>query len=192
MLRPALLMSLGLLSMGLAGCATDGDREQRASMSRIVHEADVQRVVAQAADILRREFGRVSIDTAGRRISTQPLEYQAASDSGTARDFVGAKSTLRRVATFNCTARGETVLAQLRVDVEREESDRIQAQPQDPGRFGDSPAQTPIERDAGVSRTQNQAWVFVKRDLRLERLLLEELQSVFETPPTTDSRPTAN
>ncbi|MFN0136477.1 MAG: hypothetical protein ACKVS9_10235 [Phycisphaerae bacterium] len=186
--RRVALLGMGLLALCLTGCATDGDREQRASMSRVVSEPDAQRVLGRAAEILRREFGRVTIDAPGRRINTQPIEYQSASDSGTARDFVGARSTLRRVATFNCAARGETVLVQLRVDIEREESDRIQAQPQESGRFGDSPGHTPIERDAGVTRAQNQAWVFVKRDLRLERLLLEELQAVFEPPPA-ESQP---
>lgn len=184
-MRLALLLLCGSL-MALVGCAAGGAGDERASMSRVVRCSERDRVMQAAMVILKREFGRVSETSDGRRIISEPLEFRTASDSGTVRDYVGGKSTMRRIASFTCTPRGETVLAQLRVDVEREDSDRVessQQSQQQPSRFSDTPSQTPVERDAGVSRKQNQAWIFVKRDLQLERVLLEELQSVFEPPP---------
>jgi len=193
-MRVALLLLCGSL-MSLTGCASSGAGEERASMSRVVRSPDRERVMQSAMVILKREFGRVAETPDGRRIVSEPLEFRTASDSGTVRDYVGGKSTMRRIATFSCASRGDTVLAQLRVDVEREDSDRVESssQSQQQSRFSDTPSQTPVERDAGVSKKQNQAWVFVKRDLQLERALLEELQSVFEPPPdeSLPQKPTA-
>lgn len=172
------------------GCAATGD-DERAFQSRVIRSGDADRVLLAAAEVVRREFGRVAVDRGARRCVSDPVEFRVTSGSGSTRDLYGGASTLRRIAYFQCARRGESVVAQLRVDVERENSDRMAGVPQEPGRFGDSPAQTPVERDAATTTRQNQAWLLVKRDFQLERQLLEDLQAEFD-PAAREATPTTS
>jgi hypothetical protein len=129
--------------------------------------------------VLQREFGRLTVDRERRKIVSQPSEYSAVGESGTARDLVGARSRMRRTATFVAVPRGGGTAARLRVDVERQDTAHRASHPPDAYRLSDSPAYTPIERDAATTARQNTVWVKVRRDLRLERALLGELRERF-------------
>lgn len=171
-----------------AGCT--GPAEEVRATSRVIENVDSEEVFLAAQAILQREFGRVQADRAGGRIVTVPVEYTATTASGTARDLVRAPSTLRRVATFLMTPREGGVVARLRVDVQRQDTAvRETARGGGDGRLSDSPAYTPIERDAATTAGQNVVWTPLRRDTALERALLEELQERF-APPETAPAPT--
>ena len=77
--------------------------------------------------------------------------------------------------SFVVVPRGGSTTARLRIDLERQDTAQRAASPPDAYRLSDSPAYTPIERDAATTDQQNTVWTKVKRDRSLERALLEEL-----------------
>jgi hypothetical protein len=164
----------------LTGCS--GGLETRRFQSRVIEGASPDEVFQAAQVVLRREFGRVQVDPGARRIVSEPAEYRTSSESGTARDFYGGRSTMRRTAHFSVAPRGDGTVAQLRVDIERQDTDRREVFQPDRNRISDAPSQTPIERDAATSTEQNTVWTFVRRDRQLERALLTELQERFAPP----------
>lgn len=176
----ALLAPLALLS-ALAGCAQG--LETRRFQSRIIGSASADEVFRAAQVLLRREFGALKIEPEMRRIVSQPVEYRTVSESGTARDLYRGRSTMRRVAHFAVGRRGDGAVARLRIDIERQDTARREAFQPERNRLSDAPGRTPIERDAATSTQQNTVWTFVKRDRRLERVLLAELQEQFAPLP---------
>ena len=176
----ALLVSFSSLSW-LIGC-TQG-LESRSFQTRVISGASVDEVFRAAEVLLRREFGPLEIEPDTHRIVSQPVEYQTATESGTARDLYRAPSTMRRTANLRATPCRAGVAVRLRIDVERKDTERREVFQPDKYRLSDAPGQTPIERDAATSERQNTVWTFVKRDQRLERALLGELEAQFAPPP---------
>ena len=166
-----------LAALGLTGCARG--LEAPGYTTRLIDSADRDQVLQAAEVVLRREFGRLTVDREQRRIESDPVEYTSVRDSGTARDLVGARSRMRRIARFVAVRRGKGSLARLRIDLERQDTAQRAASPPDAYRLSDSPAYTPIERDAATTRRQNTVWTKVRRDQRLERALLDELRELF-------------
>lgn len=168
----------------LPGCGTEASIEPEPYQSSVVESASNDEVLAAAAAILRREFGRLElIDSRAGRIVSAPAEFDTQRDSGTARDFRGGSSRMRRVATLTLVPRSGGTLARLRIDVERQDTTRAAQQQVPTGRLDDYPASgTAIERDAATSDRQNTVWTRVRRDRRLERELLNELLTEFAPP----------
>jgi hypothetical protein len=177
----ATLLALGLMVFCLSGC-TQG-LETTSFQSRIIHAASPDEVFQAAHAILRREFGRLNADPATHRIVSEPVEGRTSSESGTARDLYRGRSTVRRVAHFAVTRRGDDAIARLRIEIERQDTTRQEVFQPDRGRISDAPGQTPIERDAATSTRQNTVWTFVKRDRRFEQALLAELLEQFAPTP---------
>jgi len=162
--------------IGLAGC-TESTTTVGVPRERAIRDVEPDRVLAEAAVILQREFGRVRIDPVNRRITTGPVEYTTERDSGTARDFVRGRSVMRRTANFSLGQRGGATIARLQIDLDRQDTERQRVM-QPPGhRLGDSPGEeTPIDCDAATTEHQNTIWTHVRRDTKLEAALLAELQ----------------
>jgi hypothetical protein len=177
----------------LAGCAEVGSVE--ALQQRVISDADPDQVLTAAAAILQREFGRVKVDRAARRITTSPVEYTTERESGTARDLYRGRTIMRRSALFSVGRSGGATVARLRVDVERRDTERQAMFMPRTHRLSDNPGQeTPIEADAATSQEQNTVWTRVRRDHRLERTLLDELRDYFariagETPALPSAGP---
>jgi hypothetical protein len=178
---PRLLWALAPVLLSLVGCSQGMDT--RTFQARVLDGASPDDVLLAAQVLLRREFGRVDLEPGTRRIVSQPAEYQTSSESGTARDLYGGRSTMRRIAHFAVAKRGEGSIARLRIDVERQDTARQEVFRSEPSRLSDAPSQTPIERDAATTTRQNTVWTFVKRDRQLERALLAELQEQFAPKP---------
>lgn len=158
-----------------AGCATPGSL--RTAEQRVVAGATPEEVLTEAATILQREFGRLSVDHAALRIVSAPSEYATARDSGSARDLYGGRSTMRRVANFHVGRGKGGAVAHLRIDVERQDVVGQQIMQPPSHRLSDSPGhETPIDRDAATTARQNTVWTRVRRDTKLERAILEELR----------------
>jgi hypothetical protein len=192
MSRSLLLVALvvGLIA-GTSGCAV-GSGTPESMPQRVIQAAVPDEVLAAAAQLLKREFGRVRIERGSRVIDAGPLEYTTERDSGTARDLVGGRSTMRRVANFGVSQVGGNTLARLRVDLERRDTERQMLMRPHAYRLSDNPGQeTPLDADAATSSQQNTVWTRVRRDRALERALLDELREQFaarelETAPAPE------
>jgi hypothetical protein len=184
---------------GLAFAAGCADAVEVESMQeRAVPSEDPDVVLTQAAVVLRREFDQVRVDRPARRITTAPVEYDTQSESGSARDLYGGRSTMRRVGTLSVGRRGDITVARLRIDIERQDTARATVLPAPAIPVGDSPGvDSPITRDAATTAEQNMVWTRVRRDFTLERRLLEELSDELarlaaepaETAPSAQTQP---
>lgn len=174
-----LLAGAGLAAVLVAGCTAPGPAP-RPEQERVIAAATPEQVLAEATAILRREFGRVHVNAEARQVTTDPVEFSTERESGTVRDLYRGRSVMRRAAHFQVGQRGGTTVARLRVDVERQDTERRAAVPPAGSRLSDLPGQdTPIDRDAATTAEQNTVWTFVRRDTRLASALLEELQDHF-------------
>jgi len=187
----ALLTASVLLTCALSGCAES--LESRNFQSRLI-AAPPDEVFQAAQVILRREFGSLTVEPEARRLVTRPVEYRTVSDSGTARDLYRGRSTMRRIAHFTAAPRDGQTLARLRIEVERQDTARREVFQPESHRLSDAPGHTAIERDAATTTEQNTVWTPVRRDLRLERQLLAELEELFAPEPegTPATRPAAD
>jgi hypothetical protein len=171
-----LIVAAGLAVAAFAGC-TETVHVDTQQQQRVVEGTDPDEVLTAAASILQREFGRVQIDRVARRITTAPVEFTTQKDSGTARDLYRGRSTMRRVAQFDVGRTGGQMVARLRVDVERRDTERQSVMQPRVYRLSDDPGQqTPIDEDAATTAQQNAVWTRVRRDRTLERALLDELR----------------
>ncbi len=171
------LVALSALA-ALAGCAETARVE--AQQQRVIQNAEPDEVLAAAAAILQREFGRVKVDRAAHRITTAPVEFTTERESGTARDLYRGRSTMRRVGYLDVSRSGGQTVARLRVDVERRDTERQAVMRPRAYRLSDDPGQeTPLETDAATTAQQNTVWTRVRRDRTLERALLDELREQF-------------
>jgi hypothetical protein len=170
MSRSALLLCL-IPVVGM-GCAAAPDASRFAT--RAIQAADQDAVFAAAIPIMRREFGRIDVDRSGRWIEATRV-YSADDQSNTARDLVRAPSTLRQNALMHVRRSGDTAVAEIRVDIQRRDTERRRMMMSSPTRLTDRPSSTPIDRDAATTTKQNEVWTNVRRDRPLERSLLEEL-----------------
>lgn len=162
----------------LTGCATEASVQMR-PQERIIACDNEDEVLVVASRILQREFGRMQTQE-GRRLVSYPAEYSTSRASGTARDLYGGRSTMRRIAAFEVGRRGDQTVARLRIDVERQDTERQRVMHPTGHRLSDTPgSETPITQDAATTESQNTVWTRVRRDTSLERALLEELQEHF-------------
>ncbi len=195
MVRLTIVLTLSALA-ALAGCTESAGVS--AQQQRVIKDAGPDEVLAAAAAILQREFGRVRVDAASRRIVTEPVEFTTQRDSGTARDLYHGRSVMRRKATFDVGQRSGATVARLRVDVERQDTARQRVMQPETHRISDAPGhETPIDRDAATSEQQNTVWTRVRRDTKLEQSLLDELREQFarfsaESEPESGAKPPAS
>ncbi len=168
-----MLFALAAPALVQVGC-TQG-LATSAFQSRTIPEAETAELFEQGAVVMRREFGRVLLDRERLIIIAAPHRYTETRDSGTASGLVGVPSTMRRSATMRIRKRGAAAVAELRVEIEREDTRRRVAFRQE-SRLTDAPSHTPIESDAATTERQNTVWTLVRRDRTLERGLLNELR----------------
>ncbi|MBL8878524.1 MAG: hypothetical protein JNG88_05330 [Phycisphaerales bacterium] len=184
------LLSTGFFS---AGCASTENRAASPrpgdSLSRTIDSPDVNAVLSEAYDILKRDFAGATIDRDQRVVTSDAVEFSSTRDTGTPSDFVGVPNTLRRIALVSCEPAGSGVMTRVRVDVERRDTQRRQIMQRSETQFGDTPRQTAIERDAATSSRQNDVWTRIRRDRALEQQILTDIQNRFapDEPATKPS-----
>lgn len=181
-LRPGRLQGLILLKLTLlsvVGCATRTSSEPARSASRLIRAAGTDDVMLAAQDVLQREFGRVTREREAA-LRTAPVEFSASeAQAGGTRELL-RPTRLRRHAWCAVTPREDGALVRLRVDVERQEVRRQPDFANDSSRRGDSPGTySAIQEYAATTPEQNSNWVFVQRDSRLERSLLDQIEDFF-------------
>ncbi len=180
---------LAITAAGLApGCASP-EVEVRAR-ARFLPGTRPDEVFDAAWAVLRREFDPVRVDRDAGRLDAGPVVFTTTRESGTVRDLYGGASRMRRRATMWVVPREDGTLARLRVVIEREDTRRTQAVPQQGYRLADWPAaETALDRDAATTAQQNAVWSFVRRDLRAEQRLLDALASIFQDVSSPGTQP---
>jgi hypothetical protein len=169
----------------LSGCASDGGATP--GFTRRAVDGPPAEVLQAGDALLKREFGRTQLNRGELTVTTEPVESTATSGSGTARDLYGGTTRLRRRATLVVESHGQLSVACLRVEVERQDTQRRSSVSPATGRLGDSPSQTPPPDDVATTEQQNAVWTRVKRDTELEQDLLTELRNKFAPPVTPGS-----
>ncbi len=191
MQRAIAIAAVAITATLLTGCVAN---DARARLHQLAIDGEPEAVLAAGATILQREFGRVALDKDANRITTAPFVYTTASRSGTASDLYGGRTTMRRTALFEVSRRSEQTLARIRIDVERQDTRRRRVVHPQGHRLSDDPGHdTPITQDAATTEKQNTVWTEVRRDTRLERALLRELQDLFarRSAAEEDSKPSS-
>ncbi len=177
MMRFAVLLTL-FAALGTTGCTIQDTAIN--PQQRVITGGSADEVLAAATLLLRDEFGAARPDYSHYVVTTPWQEYTTQRDSGTARDFYGGESTLRRRATLKLLPRTQGPIARLQIDIERRDTAARNAIPASSSRISDLPGhETAIDRDAATTRQQNTVWTRVRRDTSLERALLKELQARF-------------
>ncbi|MBK8915782.1 MAG: hypothetical protein IPM64_14510 [Phycisphaerales bacterium] len=169
------LSAVGLLLA--AGCA--GGPASGGYLSRTIDADDEAVVLASASRIVARELGSAAVDRARGEVRSSPAEVTARRETGAPRELVGGASTLRRTCSLLVGRSGGSVVARVRVDVERRDTQRGQVQSSvmgmNEGRLGD----TPSTEASWESDPRGEIWTRVGRDSSLERAILEELRNEF-------------
>lgn len=114
-------------------------------------------------------------------------EYDQKGGTGRIRDAaIGYRNRMRHRATLIVTGQGAGSVAKCMVSVERlDTADHRVFRDQE--RFQDYPTETPIDRDAGISASQDQVWTPMPRDRKLEQEILEVLRN--RAAPSPQSAP---
>lgn len=176
--------SIGLASCtALAGfgCADPMDSmggSQRAGGGRQLRLANVSvdRAFEAGTYAMQQWFRGVDPRPSGGLIRGLATEYTQSGGTERIRDVIGFPNRMRRRGTLSIQALGDGCRLICRVDRERlDTSDhRIFRQQRS---INDLPNQTPIERDAGLTASQEQAWTSLPRDRALEQDILELIRS---------------
>lgn len=115
-----------------------------------------------------------------------PSEYDQRGGSGRLRDAaLKFPNRLRRTATLVVRPQGTGADVRCMVRVERLDTADMRVF-RDNERFEDNPSDTPIDREAGVTSSQDQVWTEISRDRTLEREILDVVRNRL-SPPTTPS-----
>jgi len=164
-----------------AGCSSmDGDGiAERPRVEGWSQRRATGVTVDQAAEAarasLRQWFGRVTVSPSGTvLVQGGPAEYTQQGGGDRIRDSVGFNNRLRRTASVQIrpTENG----CQIECVVERQRLDTADHRVLQENRGGsDIPNATPIERDAGLSREQQDAWTELPRDREMERTILTSI-----------------
>ncbi len=176
--------SIGLATctaLGGFGCADPVDSmggSQRAGGGRQLRLANVSvdRAFEAGTYAMQQWFRGVDPRPSGGLIRGLATEYTQSGGTERIRDVIGFPNRMRRRGTLSIQALGDGCRLICRVDRERlDTSDhRIFRQQRS---INDLPNQTPIERDAGLTASQEQAWTSLPRDRALEQDILELIRS---------------
>lgn len=178
--RPRTAASTGsaILLFAIASLtACNGSARNTDFSSRAIPATSPDAIYTAGRAVLADEFDRIaSADPVARRVETSPEEFTTRRDSGTARDLYRNPTRMRRYATLLVDQRGDEALARVRVDIERQDTDRAGQLERPYQQYSDYPhEQTPGQRDAATSIRQNVLWTKVRRDRELETQLLSQL-----------------
>lgn len=127
---------------------------------------------------MRQYFNHVDAIRAEGRLVSGWAEYDQKGGTGRLRDAtLNYRNRLRRRATLwiRPTESGAVAKCQVRTQRLDTADHRLFEQQQ---QFNDLPNSTPIDREAGTTTDQNQAWTEMQRDRQMERELLQVLFNI--------------
>lgn len=124
---------------------------------------------------MRHYYNQVDSNPTLGKIESGQVEYDQAGGTGRFRDdALKFRNRMRHKATLWITRSDSGTLARCQVRVQRLDTADHRVF-RDQQRFNDLPNTTPIDREAGVSSIQNQAWTELPRDRKREREILQVL-----------------
>lgn len=165
----------------VAGCSDNGgqaiaDRPRVEGWSqRGASGVSVDRATEASKASLQQWFGRVTVNPGSTMlVQGGPSEYTQKGGGDRIRDTVGFNNRMRRTATVQIRPMDDG--CQIQCVVERQRLDTADHRVLQENRGGsDVPNATPIERDAGLTRDQQDAWTDLPRDREMERTILNSI-----------------
>jgi len=167
---------LGGLVLSAIGCAGPlSPTPVGYSVEKLPDVADAEAFAAAVRTM--REFYRVAeADASALLVRSRPAESTERRQTGRLRDVLGPTShRIRRIAELRLDRRPDGLYGLARVTVQELETAEARAMAAQ-RRFWDAPTETPIERDFGRSRRENEVWTDAGRDRPAERALLQALR----------------
>lgn len=136
---------------------------------------------------LRQWFRLEEVSATDGVVRSAITEFDQKGGTGRIRDAaIGYSNRMRHRATLIVTGQGTGSVAKCMVSVERlDTADHRVFRDQE--RFQDYPTETPIDRDAGISSSQDQVWTPMPRDRKLEQEILGVLRN--RATPSPQSAP---
>ena len=136
---------------------------------------------------MRQWFRLEDISPGDGLVRSAVTEFDQKGGTGRIRDTaIGYRNRMRHQATLIIAAQGTGSVAKCMVSVERLDTADHRVF-RDNDRFQDYPTETPIDRDAGISSSQDQVWTPMPRDRKLEQEILEVLRN--RAAPAPQSAP---
>jgi len=169
-----------------AGCSSNSDgvtdrpRVEGWSQRRVTG-VTVDQVIEASKASLRQWFGRVVVEpSAVVLVQGGPTEYTQKGGGDRIRDSIGFNNRLRRTASVQIRPTEDG--CQIECVVERQRLDTADHRVLQENRGGsDVPNATPIERDAGLTKDQQDAWTDLPRDRDMERSVLTSIVNRLNT-----------
>lgn len=174
----AAMLLVMLIGAGCNNAGSEGvvDRPRVEGWSqRRASGVSVDRATEATKASLQQWFGQVNVQP-GSTLLVQggPSEYTQKGGGDRIRDTVGFNNRLRRTATVQIRPMDDG--CQIQCVVERQRLDTADHRVLQENRGGsDVPNATPIERDAGLTRDQQDSWTDLPRDRDMERTILNSI-----------------
>ena len=167
-----------LLLLAAAGCAQTpaGPRGQVIQLGAVEYAAAFEAGLAA----MREQFAIEKQDEQGGEIIGRPTVYSSDEPSGRiSTGLTGAKVQLRRKAWLRLSRGPEAVAAEVRVDIERRDTQDYQMYE---GILAaeDLRMRTPAERRDTAGPDRREVWTFIRRDLQTEEILIRGLRERLE------------
>lgn len=168
------IASAALLFAGCSGLESDGGAGLKRSegMSRRLAGTRTDQAFDAAVYAMRQWFTRVEPRPTEGLVRGVSFEYVQKGGTERLRDAIGFKNRLRRTGRIVVRPYDVGCIVVCRIDRDRLDTadHRVFRQNET---INDLPSETPIEREAGVSAEQQQAWTPMPRDRALERMILD-------------------
>ena len=178
----AILAACALVLAGAQGCSelstSSADRNIGGVTPLKMPSVSTDRAFDAGLIAMRQYFNNVDARRTEGRLVSGWAEYDQKGGTGRIRDAtLNFRNRMRRRATLWISSAESGAVAKCQVRRQRLDTadHRIFQQQQ---QFDDLPNSTPIDRDAGTTTDQNQAWTDMQRDRKMERELLQVLLNV--------------
>jgi hypothetical protein len=195
MRRCPLGMRFGVWALAaLAGCSEMGGSDIGSERTEGWSQAILPNVSSDEAfdagvHAMRQWFRLEEISEPDGVVRSAVTEYDQKGGTGRIRDAaIGYKNRMRHQATLMVTPQGAGSVVKCMVSVERLDTADHRVF-RDQGQFQDYPSETPIDRDAGISSSQDQVWTSMPRDRKLEQDILSVLRNRAAAPPKSAPAP---
>lgn len=158
---PAALLALA----GIAG----GCNVANPGSSRSLGQVEYPKAFAAANDVMSQYYSVASSDAATGVIKSRPKSVEAGPDR------ILGRSDARQVAKMRVWPRGEEILADVTVAVERRGDPILRQMPPPEEDYDGIPNKPPSRREAATTTEQNESWRIEKYDHAIEQKILRDL-----------------
>ena len=157
-----------LTFVALMGALAAGGCQFERYRSQPLGEVGYARAFAAGKTVMSQHFSIASADSERGKIISRPEPIEAS------RDRLLGSSPARQVATLRIRQKGDEIFADLRVEIQRQDTGAIRLM-QPVTVDTELPSRTPAQETAPLTADQNQAWQTTGRNESLERTILADL-----------------